>query len=532
MLDRLHPRERALLITAAATTLVLRAMLYFRYRFDSDEPQHLHVAWGWTKGLVQYRDLFDNHTPLFHLLTAPMLGTVGERANVLLFMRAPMLLLFGIVVAGTAVIAERFWSTRVGVWSALLLAVFPPFFLKSLEYRTDNLWNALWIVALVVLTEGALTRRRFFAVGVLMGAAFATSMKTPLLVATLLIAAAICGMVERRRLEWRRLLPAVAGFAIIPAIVCAEFALRGALDDLVYCVFTFNGRIAETRPYSWLPRLLWPFVIYAIFRGARRWYASRAPLDPAASWRLFFGVASATYLATLLCFWIIISPRDMLAVFPLLAIFVAAALLRTRNPVRSLAVAIALCLVSLYYYADRFQNRTDEFITMMDQVLGVSRPGEMLMDYKGETIFRRRPYYPIFEALTREQMRRAKIEDTIAADIVRTRCYVAQADGAFWPPMGRQFMAHNFLDLGRIRAAGQWIASDGTFSIAIPGKYVVIDEDGVAQGTINGSPNAPREFGAGTYRFAPAPGEKKVAVIWAPAIERGYSPFKLRDRDF
>lgn len=532
MSDSISRRERAVLSGGAIITLLLRALLYFRYRFDSDEPQHLHVAWGWTKGLVQYRDLFDNHTPLFHMLTAPMLGTVGERADALLFMRAPMLLLFGIVVAGTAVIAERFWSTRVGLWSALLLAAFPPFFLKSLESRTDNLWNALWILALVVLTEAALTRRRFFAVGVLLGAALATSMKTPLLLVTLLVATAICAIVEGRRFEWRRLMPAVAGFVIVPAIVCIVFAVRGALDDLVYCVFTFNGRIADTRPYSWLPRLLWPFAIWAILRAARRWHASRGPLDAATGWRLFFAVASAVYVATLFCFWIIISPRDMLAIFPLLAIFAAAALLRTRKPLRSLTVAVAICLVSLYYYADRFQNRTDEFITMMDQVLGVSRPGEMLMDYKGETIFRQRPYYPIFEALTREQMRRAKITDTIAADIIRTRCYVAQADGAFWPPMGRQFMAHNFLDLGRIRAAGQWIASDGGFSIAIPGEYVVVDENGVTAGTISGQPNAGRMLGAGAYRFAPAPGEKKVAVVWAPAFQRGYSPFHLRDRDF
>ena len=38
--------ERLILIVLAVFTLVLRAIAYFHYRFDSDEPQHLHVAWG------------------------------------------------------------------------------------------------------------------------------------------------------------------------------------------------------------------------------------------------------------------------------------------------------------------------------------------------------------------------------------------------------------------------------------------------------------------------------------------------------
>ena len=59
-------REKLTFALFAALALVLRAAALFRYRFDSDEQQHLHVTWGWTAGLMQYRDLFDNHAPLFH----------------------------------------------------------------------------------------------------------------------------------------------------------------------------------------------------------------------------------------------------------------------------------------------------------------------------------------------------------------------------------------------------------------------------------------------------------------------------------
>src|SRR5262249_21282319 len=65
----------ALALLAGAALLRLAAI--FHYRFDNDEPQHLHVVWGWTQGLVQYRDVFDNHMPLFHLLSVPLLWLVG-----------------------------------------------------------------------------------------------------------------------------------------------------------------------------------------------------------------------------------------------------------------------------------------------------------------------------------------------------------------------------------------------------------------------------------------------------------------------
>src|SRR5258705_13685194 len=99
-------RERVVVAALALLMLALRALAFFRYRFDSDEPQHLHVAWGWTAGLVQYRDLFDNHAPLFHILTAPMLSLLGERPDILLFMRAPMLLFWATVLGATYIVSQ------------------------------------------------------------------------------------------------------------------------------------------------------------------------------------------------------------------------------------------------------------------------------------------------------------------------------------------------------------------------------------------------------------------------------------------
>src|SRR5258708_4850498 len=99
--------ERFALIVIAAVTLAMRIVAFFHYRFDSDEPQHLHVAWGWTAGLLPYRDVFDNHAPLFHMAAAPLLRLLGERAAILLWMRGPMALLWRIVGRAAYGVAPR-----------------------------------------------------------------------------------------------------------------------------------------------------------------------------------------------------------------------------------------------------------------------------------------------------------------------------------------------------------------------------------------------------------------------------------------
>ncbi len=494
----------------------MRAVAFFRYRFDSDEPQHLHVAWGWVAGLLPYRDFFDNHAPLFHIVTAPILGWVGEREDVLLYMRAPMLVLFGVMLWATYVLAKRLYDADVAKWATLMLSLLPPFFLKSLEYRTDNLWVALWMIAVVVLTGGKLTVARGFAAGVILGFAMATSMKTSLLLITLSIAGAVTIVMKKERARIAAAAALIAGAAIVPAIVVLYFVRHGAWDKLVYCNFVFNEGISATRTAAavWGPRIAYlPLMIIAL-RIA--WRKREARTD-----RFFWAVATAVFFLTLGGFWILISPRDYLPFLPMISIFAVAAIGK-----RTWVLAVlALVFVAFIVKETRgFKNQTREEITMIRQVLKLTRPGEYLMDIKGETIFRRRPSYPIFEFITRNQMIRGMIADTVPEDVVARRCYAAQADGEFWPPRARAFLSANFLDLGRLRAAGQWIKADGSVTIAVPGEYVIVSHDGVVRG--------PLQLAAGAHRIERANSAERVAVIWAPAIARGLSPFRLQDRDF
>jgi hypothetical protein len=563
------PAARPLLhfegISIAAISLLivaLRTVAYVRYRFDSDEPQHLHVAWGWSAGLVQYRDFFDNHAPLFHILMAPLLRLVGERADVLLYMRASMLPLFALALAGTYLIARQLYSRQISLWSVLLLASYPPFFLKTLEFRTDNLWNTLWIVTLALLTTGPLTMPRLFLAGFILGCALGVSLKTTLLFATLALAAVICMTLQRGRIGNERITMAsvlraffsvAAGASIVPIALIVFLHRAGAWRQAVYCTITFNERVAQTRHHVWLLRSLYPLFMAVVIGAAWRWMRD-CELTPELRRRCFLAVAAGVFVSTLCSFWIMISTRDLMPLMPIAAIFTAAGLQRLsvwrdwKTPALLSATAIVLCALTVVD-GHLYQNQTRTSVAVMRQVLGLTRPGEPLMDYKGETIYRPRPVYFILEAITRAQLQQGIIRDTIPEDVIASHCFVAQADGEFYPPRGGAFLRANFIDMGRLRAAGKLLTAD-QFNVALPGPYVIVDASGFAHGLLDGTRyTTARQLTAGVHTFTrdairtaapafafglPAPAASRatpLALLWAPAYARGYSPFHLRDRE-
>src|ERR1051326_4451122 len=106
------------LMTAAilfAAVIVLKLVNITHYRFDSDESQHMHVIWAWARGFVQYRDVFDNHMPLFQIIFAPIFGLIGDRATILYWMRFILLPMYFVGAWCTYRIGELLFSRRAGV---------------------------------------------------------------------------------------------------------------------------------------------------------------------------------------------------------------------------------------------------------------------------------------------------------------------------------------------------------------------------------------------------------------------------------
>src|SRR5215469_1340411 len=96
--------------------LVLRWFYTSTRGWDSDEPQYLHVVWGWLNGLLPYRDLFDNHMPLFQLLSVPLFALLGERPEIVTAMRWAMVPLMALGLVAIYLIGSRVFSRRIGFW--------------------------------------------------------------------------------------------------------------------------------------------------------------------------------------------------------------------------------------------------------------------------------------------------------------------------------------------------------------------------------------------------------------------------------
>jgi Dolichyl-phosphate-mannose-protein mannosyltransferase len=531
-------RWLAVLAFGAVVLLCARAYLAFSLPVNSDEWQHLHVAWELTQGNVLYRDVFDNHAPFFQFLTAPIVAAIGERADIVPLMRLTMIPLYGIALLLTWYIGRSLWSARVGAIAAAIAAAAPIFFQVSVEFRPDELWMVLWLGVVAALASPLGTRRKGALAGILIGAAFAVSFKTILLIASAGVAAATLATipgVRRERARGTAVVAGVLGAMLVPAVIAAGLASMGALRAAAYCLVTHNvdphlGNWGRLHPLVLLLLVGWPACLFALRRFG-------APRSANVRWRRRAFVLSSAVLYVLALYggWPLVTHQDLLPALPILSLGAAAAAVtpgRTRTMRVSRALVVVLvasaCLVNVatILLGERVKLQAEE--ARLARVLELSRPGDPVMDAKGFAIFRHRPVYWVLESITRQRMRDGTIADPIASELASTATPLVLADNL--PDIDRAFVEENYVCVDdAIFVAGRRLASpkDGEptrFTVKIPLSYALIGEDGLASGRIDG-----RDVGSGIHL---APGEHTLesatgsglAIIWAPALQRGLAP--------
>ena len=513
---------------------------------NSDEPQHLHVAWGWTQGMVQYRDFFDNHTPLFHLTMAPLVAWIGEQADIIFKMRMAMLPLFAASLGCIAWLGARLSSQRAGLWAALLAATCPVFLIKSSEFRADVLWMTVWVATLAVALTGPFTRRRAFVAGLLLGVCFGVSMKTLLLCLSLLASLGLLGVVlqkaERKRLlaaSAANALPALAGVSIVPLALVGFFAAKGALGDLLYCVFEHNAVPGQG---PGLCQMLWQCTLFLLLPlpllGWMGRVILRGDVERSLAFRrtLVFFVGTV-YLLLLYCFWPHVTAQSYLPAVPLLALSLAPwVLLRWKKRGAPLLLGVAVVQIALaVQMKSPFSTRSLKDQALLAHVLQLTKPTDFVMDSKGETVFRRRPFRYVLETLTLRRMERGLIPETIAQEMMKTRTCVALLKRL--PAQSRQWVTQNYVPVTQqLFVTGCFLpppAAEGgarAFEVAIAAEYVVASANGCVPGKVDGVACAgPVFLNPGAHTFSGAdPGP--LAVFWAQAAATGFNPFQTAQK--
>ena len=546
---RSKPIPRAERWTAAVlllAALALRCFYIFRFRYDSDEPQHLHTTWGWTQGLLQYRDFFDNHTPLFHLLFSPLVAALGERADILDFMRFAMVPLWFVALWAVWHIGSRLFSRRAGLWAAVFIALLPWWFFCALEYRTDNLWAPLWLCALAVLLTGKLTFKRAFAGGLLLGLCCCTSMKTSLLLSVSAMAAVAAPQICARRFDrpafirgLKHALLIFAGLLIVPAIVCGFFAAQGCWKEFYYCVIQHNMMpTVDANVHHWSKRLAFPLALPGILYLAS--LVARSSSNPALTVRrVFLFLFAGLYYVSLDSFWALITRQDYLPFYPV-AVLVAAPLviwlietanLATRRTVILAVIAVGEIAFLLGGRPPSIDGTRDER-EILHEVLQLTKPGERVMDFKGESVFRQRAFYYVIEPLTFRRMKLKTIKDTIPKELAERQVHVVVNRDRWYQEDTRLFIMENYLNVSQVRVAGRMLSKDQTapdmsipFRVEIPARYVLWAEGKPVRGILDGQPyDGARDLVPGPHTFRPEGVYRRLALFWERAAEAGYAP--------
>ena len=130
-----------LLLTLAGFGLS-RSQLARQRGFNPDELEHLHFAWLTAQGQVAYRDYFDHHAPLLHLVFASRLerGEFGGEDGAILAIRDARtfsLTCTLLTLVGGAVVMGRAASPGAALSFVGILCGWSTFISKSLEFRPD-----------------------------------------------------------------------------------------------------------------------------------------------------------------------------------------------------------------------------------------------------------------------------------------------------------------------------------------------------------------------------------------------------------
>lgn len=530
-----------------AGMMALRILYVLHYRVDSDEPQHMHVVWGWAHGLLQYRDIFDNHSPLFQMLCAPLLAAIGEHAWIMAPMRMAMLPLFAADVWLAYLIGRALYVERWGLWMALVAGCVPQFFLVTAEFRTDDLWTTVWLTAVWLAVTGPLAGRRAFLFGLTMGVCFSVSMKSTLLLLSMGVAGiGLLGLhlLSRRspdllgRLKSCALI--AAGILIVPGLLIAFFAAHGAaaLHAMYYCVIQHNtlpglGKWAKSGLHLWL----FPMSLPVLF-GLGWLCMHSSASERIGAGRALILMTCGAYYFLLRSYWPLVTAQDFIPVLPLIALAVLPFLLHllslTGWPARIAVPALSLLLIAgeVTFMCWKCQSPLDNEMAPFEQnlaaVLHLTNPTDLVMDGKGETIFRRRPIYWALEGVTITRIQMGLIKNDVREKMIATGTCVAVNHRL--RPQDQQWLRANFLEGdGKVWVAGQELGSARPvmkFHVDIPANYTILSDAGKLSGTLDGAPlRDSQPVATGDHVLHLNGGKGAVAIVWTQALQRGFSPF-------
>jgi general stress protein CsbA len=336
----------------------------------------------------------------------------------------------------------------------------------------------------------------------------------------------------------------VIGLTMVPGVLLLRFAAKGALGNLYYCLIQHNLIAATERTHAFDLRGI---AVLAALAGILWWSQRIIRKEDDRSLavrRIFILFVGGIYPVILFIFWPLVTREDFLALIPVVGLVVAPALLavlekgRQRHPrFAPMGIALPACLVLALLAMDiqivqPWRDRADFEEGIIASTLKLTDPGDYVMDTKGEMIYRNRPYYYALEEMTRWMLRREQIKDNIPEQMIAHGVCVASRNPERYPARTAKFLKQNFVPVSfRVLVAGKILtpAPAGhptSFVIAIPAKYALLGATPSGPFLLDGKTyEGPVLLAPGQHSIQTTADGGPVAIVWAQALQRGFSPF-------
>jgi hypothetical protein len=294
--------------------------------------------------------------------------------------------------------------------------------------------------------------------------------------------------------------------------------------------------------------LLFPLCLAILWWGARFIFRS-TPAESPGIRRVFVFLIAGIYIAAMESFWPLVTVQNYLPVVPFIFIMLTPLVLAggsarwaerlTKVPVPHrlsgtiLPVFFALFEIGLLLAVGTpWHDGTLKQRGLLKDVLALTDPGDPVFDLKGEMVFRRRSFYYALETITGERIKRGLIADDIPERMIATGTCVVTRDHETLPPRTRSFLLDHFLPVGNLRVAGQFLPGPTeagrsiSFDITVPGRYALLSKRGEVRGLLDGVVyDGSRVLACGRHEFVPLFPVDGLALVWAKAAEKGFSPF-------
>ncbi|MBC8106302.1 MAG: hypothetical protein H7Z14_06915 [Anaerolineae bacterium] len=248
MSESAQSRENGLKWIAAAILVAWSALIalgYFArlsYGQEDDEFQHLHMAWRIGQGEVPYRDFFELHPPLWHMVMAPIVRDLTSFAHApFVELRAVHAMAIALMLLASHAILRRLMPPAPAALGAGLFLISSAFSFAWFDIRPD--WIALLclLIAVVLITSRSVNPRsqllRFAAAGIIAGVACTMTQKSWFIVLGFLlwlIATTIFApSTDTRRTRLARAGAFIAAGAAVGCVLLGYFALRDSAGHLV-----------------------------------------------------------------------------------------------------------------------------------------------------------------------------------------------------------------------------------------------------------------------------------------------------------